>query len=150
MSLLATIDIEVCFAPAYLASPEVTYLPLDDTLMSFFSELNFCAFETILFRSSRQRVPRWRCPCVYFHQERYYVDGKLTVLANAFSRLPHFDSSGPERRKNDGANPITVTNYSTNSTFFGRRGWCLTFRRLCKSDDDDTSNSGKGLPLQRK
>jgi len=48
-----------------------------------------------------QRVLRWRCLLESFNAEWNYLEGKLNILADAFSRLPRFDYSGPERRKNE-------------------------------------------------
>jgi hypothetical protein len=36
-----------------------------------------------------------------FNAEWNYLEGKLNILADAFSRLPRFDYSGPERKKNE-------------------------------------------------
>jgi hypothetical protein len=48
-----------------------------------------------------QRVLRWRCFLESFGAEWYYHPGKLNVLADAFSRLPKFDYSGPEVKRDD-------------------------------------------------
>eukprot|EP00573_Skeletonema_grethae_P000322 CAMPEP_0201689056 /NCGR_PEP_ID=MMETSP0578-20130828/2716_1 /ASSEMBLY_ACC=CAM_ASM_000663 /TAXON_ID=267565 /ORGANISM="Skeletonema grethea, Strain CCMP 1804" /LENGTH=792 /DNA_ID=CAMNT_0048173573 /DNA_START=167 /DNA_END=2545 /DNA_ORIENTATION=+ len=50
---------------------------------------------------TNQRVLRWRCFLETFNAEWNYHPGKLNVLADAFSRLPKFDYSGREERKDD-------------------------------------------------
>ena len=43
-----------------------------------------------------QRVLRWRNYIEEYSPDMYYLEGKLNVLADAFSRLPRFDSEGVE------------------------------------------------------
>ena len=50
---------------------------------------------------NNQRVLRWRCFLETFNAEWIYHPGKLNVLADAYSRLPKFDYSGPEERQED-------------------------------------------------
>ena len=47
--------------------------------------LTFANFNT-------QRVLRWRCYVEEYAPTLFYLQGKLKVLADAFSRLPKFDS----------------------------------------------------------
>ena len=47
--------------------------------------LTFANFNT-------QRVMRWRCYIEEYSPKLYYLKGKLNVLADAFSRLPRFDT----------------------------------------------------------
>ena len=48
-----------------------------------------------------QRVMQWRCYVEEFLPKIKYLEGKLSVLADAFSRMPHTDLS-----------PVTVPNVS--------------------------------------
>lgn len=56
--------------------------------------LTFANFNT-------QRVLRWRCFIEEYSPKLYYLEGKLNVLADAFSRLPRFDSDDIEQKKMD-------------------------------------------------
>ena len=47
--------------------------------------LTFANFNT-------QRVLRWRCHVEEYAPKIFYLQGKLNVLTDAFSRLPGFDS----------------------------------------------------------
>ena len=47
--------------------------------------LTFANFNT-------QRILRWRCYVEEYAPKLFYLQGKLNVLADAFSRLPRFDS----------------------------------------------------------
>ena len=54
--------------------------------------LTFANFNT-------QRVLRWRCFIEEYSPKLYYLEGKLNTLADAFSRLPRFDSDEVEQKK---------------------------------------------------
>ena len=41
---------------------------------------------------NNQKVLRWRCYVGEYAPKLFYLQGKLNVLADAFSRLPRFDS----------------------------------------------------------
>lgn len=56
--------------------------------------LTFANFNT-------QRVLRWRCFIEEYSPKLYYLEGKLNVLADAFSRLPRFESDDIEQKKMD-------------------------------------------------
>ena len=53
-----------------------------------------------------QRVLRWRCFIEEYSPRMFYLEGKLNVLADAFSRLPCFDDEGMEGKK-PGVNPAS-------------------------------------------
>ena len=58
--------------------------------------LTFANFNT-------QRVLRWRTIVEEYAPKLYYLEGKLNVLADAFSRLPRFDSTNGVEGKSDGS-----------------------------------------------
>jgi hypothetical protein len=47
-----------------------------------------------------QRVLRWRCFVKEYSPKLFYLEGKLNVLADAFSRLPRFSDAGGMEGKN--------------------------------------------------
>ena len=47
-----------------------------------------------------QRVLRWRCFIEEYSPKPFYLQGKLNVLADAFSSLPHFSDAGGMEGKN--------------------------------------------------
>ena len=68
--------------------------------------LTFANFNT-------QRVLRWRCFIEEYSPSIYYLEGKLNILADAFSRLPRFDSHEVVEGKGPGddMNPVPLEIY---------------------------------------
>ena len=74
--------------------------------------LTFANFNT-------QRAFRWRCYVEEYAPKLFYLQGKLNVLADAFSRLPKFDSLEIIEGKSDMNNmprqdPTSVMDFYTN------------------------------------
>ena len=57
-----------------------------------------------------QRVMRWRCFIEEYSPKLVYLEGKLNVLADAYSRLPRFDSNEPPSPSND-IKPVVVAHF---------------------------------------
>ena len=105
----------ICYFSRRLTAPQSRYSTIEKELLAIVSTLT--EYKTMLYGAkiriftdhrnltfnnfNTQRVLRWRCFLEPFNAEWYYLQGKLNVLGDAFSRLPKFDFSGAEERQDD-------------------------------------------------
>ena len=75
--------------------------------------LTFANFNT-------QRILRWRCYVEEYSPKLFYLQGKLNVLADAFSRLPRFDSIEimEGKRLNNNEQPLPLQNPTSVMDFY--------------------------------
>ncbi len=103
----------VAYYSKRLTGPQTRYSTIEKELLAIVSALT--EYRTMLYGAkiriytdhrnltfnnlSNQRVLRWRLFLEQFNAEWYYLEGKLNILADAFSHLPKFDYSGAEERQ---------------------------------------------------
>jgi len=105
----------VAYFSRKLTGPQTRYTTTEKELLAIVCTLN--EYRSMLFGAkinvytdhlnltysnfNTQRVLRWRVMLEEFQCNWFYLAGKLNVLADAFSRLPRFDYTGAEERKDD-------------------------------------------------
>jgi transposase InsO family protein len=121
----------VAYYSKRLSGPQTRYCTSEKEMLAIVATLQ--EYRTMLFGAkikiftdhrnltftnlNNQRVLRWRCFLETFNAEWNYHPGKLNVLADAYSRLPKFDYSGPEERQDDLSSIATPFNPDPEATF---------------------------------
>ena len=84
--------------------------------ITIFTDHRNLTFDTF----STQRVMRWRLYVKEYAPKLEYIEGKLNVLADAFSRLPKFEDGGFVESSKPPGSPANESMYVLDEAFHGK------------------------------